>query len=379
MTVARRLVPRQTHFVTRRARGRCAYLLPTPEVKAIVLYALGRAQQLAPGVQLHACTLEVTHKHDGMTDSPGTSQLSPFLREFHSLTARALNCHYGRGENLWRSESYDNVEVHTEPDLEEQLLYVWCQPVRDGLTPTPDEWPGVLFFPEDLGTTITVRKPDEAFFGGRRPTDWEPTHPPARRAHRAELRRRRDADRRREKETDRAQGRSRARRRHLRAEQERRQRKERAAARPRRDRSTLPDEVTITISPPPGYEDWPIEEVRAHFRARLDERVAQLHAERQAEGRTHFMGLERAMAQDPMSSVGDTFPSFKRNPRIACKDRDLRRALLRGLQQWRSDYHQALERWRDLDREVRFPWGAYWIPHFHGAETSDPPRGPPVA
>jgi hypothetical protein len=119
-------------------------------------------------------------------------------------------------------------------------------------------------------------------------------------------------------------------------------------------------------------------QVQAHFRALLDERVARIHAERRAEGKTRFMGLEQVMAQDPLASVGDTYPSFKRNPRIACKNRSLRIALLRGLQQWRSDYHQARERWRALDRTAQFPWGAYWLPRFHGAETTAPTRGPPV-
>ena len=94
---------------------------------------------------------------------------------------------------------------------------------------------------------------------------------------------------------------------------------------------------------------------------------------------TQFMGLERAMAQDPLASVGDTFPSFARNPRIACRDRSLRIALLRGLQEWRTSYRKALARWRDLDRTVRFPWGAYWFPTFHGAETTEPCRAPPFA
>lgn len=377
MTVSRRLVPGQTHFVTRRARARCAFLLPTPEVKAIVLYALGRAQQLAPGVLLHALTLEVTHAHDALTDSKGNSLLPVFLRELHALTARALNAHYGRGENLWRSESYDNAEVHTLPDLEEQLLYVWCQPVQDGLVERPKDWPGTLFLPEDFGRSFVVPKPSAAFFGGRKPQDWEPTYPPARRAHRAERRRRAQRDREREKARDRRRGRGGKRRRQL--DRERKRRRKQRAPRPRRNRDTLPATVTVTISPPPGYEHMSLEEVRAHFRRLLDARVARIHAERREEGLTEFMGLDRAMAQDPMASVGDTFPSFSRNPRIACRDRGMRIALLEALQEWRASYRKALTLWRDLDRTARFPWGAYWFPTFHGAETTAPPRAPPVA
>ncbi len=377
MTDVRRLVPGQTHFVTRRCRARCAFLLPTPEVKAIVLYALGRAQQLAPGVLLHALTLETTHTHDALTDSKGDSLLPVFLRELHALSARALNAHYGRGENLWRTESYDNVEVHTLPDLEEQILYAWCQPVQDGLTERPEDWPGVLFCPEDFGKSIVVKKPDEAFFGSRRPQGYEPSYPPARRAHRTELRRRAQREREREKARDLKRGRGGKRRRQL--GRLRKRRREQRAPRPRPPRDTLPETVTVTISPPPGYEHMSLEEVRAHFRELLDARVGRIHAERREEGLTEFMGVERAMAQDPMASVGDTFPSFKRNPRIACRDRGMRIALLQALVEWRASYREALARWREGKRSVRFPWGAYLLPTFHGAQTTDPSRAPPAA
>ena len=104
-----------------------------------------------------------------------------------------------------------------------------------------------------------------------------------------------------------------------------------------------------------------------------------IHAQREAEGWTSFMGLERVMSQNPLESLGDTFPPFTRNPRIACKNRALRIALLQGLQLWRSAYREALARWREDQRGVSFPCGAYWMPTFHGAETDDPPRAPPVA
>ena len=93
------------------------------------------------------------------------------------------------------------------------------------------------------------------------------------------------------------------------------------------------------------------------------------------------MGLEQAMSQDPLASVGDTYPRFARNPRIACRDPGLRKRLLAELQQWRYDCRAALRRWCDHDLAVAFPWpwGAYWVPHFHGAETAAPSRAPPAA
>ncbi len=49
-----------------------------------------------------------------------------------------------------------------------------------------------------------------------------------------------------------------------------------------------------------------------------------------------------------------------------------------GLQLWRSAYRAALARWRDGNRDVRFPPGSYWLPVFHGAEV-ETSTGPPVA
>ena len=41
----------------------------------------------------------------------------------------------------------------------------------------PELWPGAKFLPEDLGTTITVKKPEGAFFGGRGREKQVPTDP----------------------------------------------------------------------------------------------------------------------------------------------------------------------------------------------------------
>ncbi|RMG09232.1 MAG: hypothetical protein D6731_20145 [Planctomycetota bacterium] len=376
MPVPRRLVPGQSHFVTRRTRNRRALLLPSPEVLAVVLYCAGRAQSLCPGLSLHALTLETTHLHAGVTDAEGHSLLPVFFQCFHGLVARALNAHYGLGENFWRTGSYDNTETHTREDFVEQLLYAWTQPVKDGLVDRPEDWPGVLFLPEDFGTTRRIPKPPGAFFGGRRPEGHEPTDPRARREHRARERQRRERKRAEDAARDRARGRNRRRRRQLARERESRRKHSERAARPPRDRSALPEEVVLRIGRPPGFEGWPIEEVRRYFRRLLDARVQRLLRERKASGKS-AMGLERALAGDPRRSLGEPLPRFARNPRIACKNRELRKLLLRRLQAWRNAYRDALERWRNLDRTVRFPYGSYLLPTLHGAKLAAP-RPPPA-
>ena len=50
------------------------------------------------------------------------------------------------------------------------------------------------------------------------------------------------------------------------------------------------------ITPPPGYEHMTLDEVRAHFRQRLDERVAAIHEQRRAEGRPPPSGASAFLA-----------------------------------------------------------------------------------
>jgi len=380
MSAPRRLVPGQTHTTTRRVVRRTLLLQPVPAVSAIVLYVLGLALRRHPELALHACLVSSTHKHDCLSDGPEKSALPCFYQYWHSLVARALNAHYGRGEAFWCPGSYGSCELHGgRMTLEEQLLYIWTNAVADGLVERPELWPGVCFLPEDFGRTITVTRPEGAFFGGALPADYVPTDPAARRAWFAARRREREALRRREYAADRERGRSHRRCRELARERERRRRaEERERARRRRpSRSQLPEEVTITISRPPGYEELTLEEVRAHFRKLLDARVAEIHRERAAEGRTHFMGVAAMLAQDPRTSLGDGFPSFKLNPRIACRDAELRAVVLEEYLAWHANYRQALDGWRAGQRAVVFPHGSYWLPAFHGARAAaatGPPR-----
>jgi hypothetical protein len=232
--------------------------------------------------------------------------------------------------------------------------------------------------PEDFGRRITVPRPQGAFFGGRRPASRTlPTDPDALARHHAALARAErealDLARKRYRETARKRGRKTKRQRKLedgrerrRLRQEERRRELAREGKPERDRSSLPAFVTFEVGVPPGYEHWPIEEVRAHFRRVLNERVAAHNAEFAAAGRT-YMGLERMLAQDPRESAGDSWPTFAINPRIACKDTDTRIDAILGLRAWRAEMRETRRAWKTGKRDVVFPRGCYGMWRFHGA------------
>ena len=305
MTFPRRLLPQQTHAVSRRCSGRRFLLRPDPFTNDVVRYAFARAKQLCPTVSLHAVVAESNHTHTGLTDarkdSTQRSSVSDFFRNANRLIAAALNTRYGRGENLWAPGSFHNTEVHGQLSLEQQLLYLWTNPVKDGLVERPEDWPGVLFLPEDFGLTYLIPKPDGAFFGGRRPREIDEPDPLEQaRGWQAEL---------------------------AREEAVARQllRGSRGGKRRRpRDRSALPEAIELTIDPPPGYEHMTLPEVRRHFRRLLDAEVERIHAARRAEGKTQFMGAKRVLEQDPFSSAGETWPSFATQPRSSSRSTRLR-------------------------------------------------------
>ena len=131
----------------------------------------------------------------------------------------------------------------------------------------------------------------------------------------------------------------------------------------------------------------------AYFRRLLDEGLAKAREERRLEGLRAPIGVEKILLEDPRRSIGDCFPAFARNPRIACKDRETRIEAIQGLQAWRKEVHENRRLWREGNRKVVFPHGTFGLPCFHGArvakagESTDagddgggdggPPRAPP--
>ena len=80
MSFPRRLLPGQTHSVTRRCVERRFLLRPSEFVNDVVRYALARAKQRYPEVSLHAYVAEANHTH-AMTSRAVPSVARPGLRE----------------------------------------------------------------------------------------------------------------------------------------------------------------------------------------------------------------------------------------------------------------------------------------------------------
>ncbi|MGE0709703.1 MAG: transposase, partial [Planctomycetota bacterium] len=171
MTRPRRYLPGQVKAITRRTVDGSYFLTPSPDALHIQRYAFGLALSRQETVRVSAFCAMSNHTHcllqdDRPPDTTEHSQISDLFQQFHSLSARALNHYLGRGGALWEQGSFRDVDVFEQLTLEQQLLYVWLNPVRAGLVERPEDWPGLMFLPEDLGKTFTVTRPTTGFFTG---------------------------------------------------------------------------------------------------------------------------------------------------------------------------------------------------------------------
>lgn len=292
------------HATTRRVRRRRFFLKPTSFVRDLTRYCVAlSADRYRDRLSLYAYTAQANHTHANMADLHVSGELSPlpdFKRDLHRNLACALNDHYGEFENVWASGSYSNTELHTERSIVGQLLYLWLQPVKDGLCERPEDWPGFALLPEDFGKIIVARRPEGAYFG---------THP-------------------------------------------------RTSPSSSPGRSRLPQIVSFRVGVPPGYEDWPIAAVRTYFRVLLDAALEELQAERERQG-LGYLGVTQVLAQSHLDCPSSPTSGSWLNPRVGCAgDPSLLAAVLIGLGAWKSAYRGAYEALCD-GRPARFPAGTH--------------------
>jgi hypothetical protein len=76
-----------------------------------------------------------------------------------TLTGRALNAHWGRGENFWAPGSYSAVELLDRAAILDKLVYTIVQAVEAGLVRRPELWPGLHTTAQDVGTRLQASRP----------------------------------------------------------------------------------------------------------------------------------------------------------------------------------------------------------------------------
>jgi len=131
-------------------------LTPSPEVVAAIGFCLAVATNRYR-IMVHALSVMANHIHLDVTDPYG--EISAFRRDFKSLLARCLNCHYGRWEYFW-SPRDGLQEISSEEAAVRGMAYTITNPVVAGLVAQPAAWPGLT---TQLGHLGASKKTSGAF------------------------------------------------------------------------------------------------------------------------------------------------------------------------------------------------------------------------
>jgi putative transposase len=147
-------------MITRRTVCRFFLLRPDEERRAqrLFLYLLAVAAE-THGVRVHAFIQMSTHYHLVVTDERGV--LPDFMRDLNRWLAHTFKCLRGGWEGaLWDSQQCSVVDLETNDAVLKETAYVVCNGAEAGIEPRPEDHPGAVSAPSDIGRReIVVSRP----------------------------------------------------------------------------------------------------------------------------------------------------------------------------------------------------------------------------
>jgi putative transposase len=146
--------PNTTWFVTNRCIQAQYLLRPDKEMTKHFGYWLGRALRLHPGIQLIAAVQMSNHFHFVLQDKD--SELSSFLCYFEAHLATSTNKHRKREGPVF-SHRFSASAVLDGEALLDRIIYTVMNPIKAGLVRNPEQWPGVILFPNPNDQSIEFR------------------------------------------------------------------------------------------------------------------------------------------------------------------------------------------------------------------------------
>jgi putative transposase len=125
-----------------------------------------------------------------------------------------------------------------------------------------------------------------------------------------------------------------------------------------------PDEITLTLSRPPGLEDLSDSELSDCLRNATEEREARVRDAAQSRGQ-QFLGRRAVLRQPRHSHPTTREKRFGLRPTVAGKSIWTRIERLRQRTGWLTEYNQARDAFRDGQRDVLFPYGTFKLRRYY--------------
>ncbi len=134
----------------------------------------------------------------------------------------------------------------------------------------------------------------------------------------------------------------------------------------------MPEQITLTCVPVPGFPDMTEAELRGRLSAELARAEADAAKERRSTSR-QLLGRKAVLAQKPTGRPASFEPRRTLDPRVAAKSRWIRIDALVRLKEFRAAYRAARERWL-AGLEAVFPVGTWWLRRFAAVLCEAPPE-----
>jgi putative transposase len=138
------------------------------------------------------------------------------------------------------------------------------------------------------------------------------------------------------------------------------------------DGGAWPEEVTLALTRPPGFDHLDDDELEATISTLVEEREQAARDERRAEGK-RFLGRRHIRKQSRHAYPTSPEEGRTGKPRLCARSRWARLELLRRSRAWSDAYASALHDFRAGDRDAVFPYGTWKMVRYYGCRTGPPP------
>jgi putative transposase len=133
-----------------------------------------------------------------------------------------------------------------------------------------------------------------------------------------------------------------------------------------------PEEATLDLHRPPGYDHLNDDELGELVRNRI-ERLEQAARDGARRANRRFLGRRAILRQSRYAYPSACEKRFTLRPSIACKSKWARIARLQGDEAWLSRYRDALARLRAGETGVRFPCGTWKMRVYYSVDCDPLP------
>jgi hypothetical protein len=150
------LVPEEVCFLTFRTHEGTLFLLPHPDIDAIVGAAIALAQHR---YRVDIFDYVVTSNHAHLAARGAAGAIPRFVQYVKALVARRLNPMLDRSGAFWERR-YSVAPILDDQACDERAVYIYGHGPKEGLVESPLDWPGLCSIRE----RVTGRRPVFSFF-----------------------------------------------------------------------------------------------------------------------------------------------------------------------------------------------------------------------